>query len=77
MTCEPLTFASYNYSYLPLKCLGRELGKVNKPPGMHCKPCAFNTNLVTLEGYLPALVQPPLTGTHCTLDAIAIHYSTL
>lgn len=38
---------------------------VNKPPGMHCKPCAFNTNLVTLEGYLPALVQPPLTGTHC------------
>ncbi|CAK9096142.1 unnamed protein product [Durusdinium trenchii] len=38
---------------------------VNKPCGMHCKPCGFNTGLVTLEGYLPALVEPPLTGTHC------------
>ena len=38
--------------------------KVNKPPGMHCKPCGFNAKLMTMEEYLPALVPPPLTGTH-------------
>lgn len=38
--------------------------EVHKPPGMHCKPCGYNGKLLTLEGYLPALVPPPQTGTH-------------
>ncbi|CAE7446799.1 pikE, partial [Symbiodinium microadriaticum] len=38
---------------------------VNKPAGLHCRPCGFNAKLLTLEDYLPALVGPPLQGTHC------------
>eukprot|EP00933_Yihiella_yeosuensis_P001288 TRINITY_DN10208_c0_g1_i1.p1 TRINITY_DN10208_c0_g1~~TRINITY_DN10208_c0_g1_i1.p1 ORF type:complete len:474 (-),score=106.31 TRINITY_DN10208_c0_g1_i1:45-1466(-) len=36
---------------------------VNKPAGMHCRPCDFNVGLMTLEGYLQAVVRPPLSGT--------------
>ena len=54
--------------------LALKFGKVNKPPGMHCKPCGFNVNLMTLEGYLPALVQPPLSGTHCALDILDLRF---
>ena len=39
--------------------------EVNKPAGLHCRPCGFNAKLLTLEDYLPALVGPPLQGTHC------------
>lgn len=38
---------------------------VNKPAGMHCSPC-FNTSTSTLQAYLPALLPPPLKGTHCS-----------
>ncbi|CAE7215388.1 unnamed protein product [Symbiodinium pilosum] len=38
---------------------------VNKPAGLHCRPCGFNGKLLTLEDYLPAVVGPPLAGSHC------------
>lgn len=38
---------------------------VNKPAGLHCRPCCYSKGRMTLEAYLRGLLPPPRRGTRC------------